>query len=200
MPPSTPAAALRAGLGATIGLLLVGFVGRLALGTAPEVPFLVAPLGAAAVLLFALPGSPVAQAWPVIGGNCLSALVGVTCGKLVADPLLAAPLACGLAIAVMSLGRCLHPPGGAVALVAVIGGPAIHAAGYGFVLWPVGASAILLLATARLFHLLESGDAALLRGRRRADRRSAGSPAPARHQSASMGNAGSVAHSLIELS
>jgi CBS domain-containing membrane protein len=68
----------------------------------------------------------------------VSALVGIACGRMIADPTLAAPLAGCLAIAAMFQLRCLHPPGGAVALAAVLGGPAVHAAGIGFALAPVG--------------------------------------------------------------
>lgn len=140
-----------AGLGALIGLLLVGIIGRLALGNGSELPFLIAPMGAAAVLLFAVPHSPLAKAWPVIGGNTLSALVGVCCANLIADPLFAASIACGLSIALMMMAGCLHPPGGAVSLTAVLGGPSVQSIGFGFAIWPVAISALVLFATAALF-------------------------------------------------
>ncbi|MFG3757464.1 HPP family protein, partial [Klebsiella pneumoniae] len=76
-------------------------------------PLLVASIGASAVLLFAVPASPLAQPWPIIGGNSVSALVGIVVARAIGDPLLAAAVAAALAIAVMSLARCLHPPGGA---------------------------------------------------------------------------------------
>lgn len=104
------------------------------------------------MLVFAVPASPLAQPWPVIGGNTISALVGVGMALLVPDPSFAAGLAVGGAILAMSLLRCLHPPGGAAALTAVIGGPAIHAAGFGFAFLPVAANAALLALTGWLFH------------------------------------------------
>jgi len=115
-------------------------------------PLLIAPIGAAAVLLFAVPASPMAQPWSVVGGNLASAIVGVSVARLGADPMLSAGLAVGGAIAAMALLRCLHPPGGAVALTAVVGGPAIHDLGYGFVIAPVGLGTVLLLAMAWGFH------------------------------------------------
>ena len=144
---------LRASIGALIGILVTGVIASLALAGS-DVPLLIAPMGASAVLLFAVPTSPLAQPWSIIGGNTVSALIGVTCARYVGDPMVAAALAAGLAIAAMMALRCLHPPSGAVALTAVLGGPAIQAAGYGFVLWPVGVNSLLLLVAALLFNNL----------------------------------------------
>lgn len=117
-----------------------------------DLPLIVAPMGASAVLIFAVPASPLAQPWPVIGGNTLSALVGVAVFQHVPDAGLAAGLSVGLAILVMSLCRCLHPPGGAAALTAVIGSQGIHTAGYAFAFAPVALNSIALVALAMLFH------------------------------------------------
>jgi CBS domain-containing membrane protein len=109
-------------------------------------------MGASAVLLFAVPASPLAQPWSIIGGNTLSALAGITVMQFVHEPMLAIGLAVGLAILVMSLTRCLHPPGGAAALTTVIGGPAVAAAGFSFALVPVALKSLLLVALGWLFH------------------------------------------------
>ena len=101
---------LRASIGALIGILVTGAVAGLALGGSPDVPLLIAPMGASAVLLFAVPTSPLAQPWSIIGGNTIAALIGVTCAHYVGDPVLAAALAVGLAIAAMMALQCLHPP------------------------------------------------------------------------------------------
>ncbi|HXH16085.1 MAG TPA: HPP family protein [Sphingomonas sp.] len=113
---------------------------------------LVAPMGASAVLIFAVPASPLAQPWSVIGGNVISAIVGVGIASIVSSPALASGLAVGGAILAMSLLRCLHPPGGAAALTAVIGGPAVTAAGWIFPVLPVGINAVILTAAGMLFH------------------------------------------------
>lgn len=84
-------------------------------------PWLVAPVGASAVLVFAVPASPLAQPWSVVGGSVLSAMAGLAVGHVVGVPILAAALALGAAIAVMSTARCLHPPGGACALLYAMG-------------------------------------------------------------------------------
>ena len=110
-------------LGAFIGVLLTGALSHWGMGVSTaSLPWLVAPLGASAVLVFAMPASPLAQPWSVVGGNTLSALIGIACARWVAPPELAAALAVGLAIGLMLALRCLHPPGGASALLMVLGG------------------------------------------------------------------------------
>jgi CBS domain-containing membrane protein len=101
-----------------------------------------------------VPASPLAQPWSVVGGNTVAALVGVTCALLIPDPRMAAPFAGGLAIAAMFALRCLHPPGGAVALTAVLAGPAVQAQGYGFVLYPVLVNSGLMVLAALAYNNL----------------------------------------------
>ena len=139
-------------VGATICLALTMFVCAQLELTAADLPLIVAPMGASAVLIFAVPASPLAQPWPVVGGNTISALVGIAVFQHVADPMLAAGLSVGLAIFAMSLCRCLHPPGGAAALTAVIGSQGIHAAGYAFAFAPVALNSIALVSLAMFFH------------------------------------------------
>lgn len=143
-----------AAFGALIAVAATAAIGAAGVGLDPSLPVLMAPAGASAVILFAIPASPLAQPWSIIGGNTISALVGVTVASLVDDVALAAGLACGLAIVGMSAVRCLHPPGGAVAVSAVIGGPAVAAAGYGFVLTPVALDAVVLVVIGIVFHRL----------------------------------------------
>ncbi|TCT06635.1 HPP family protein [Aquabacter spiritensis] len=150
--PVSPAEWLRAGSGALIGLVVTGVATRFALGADAPLPLLIAPMGASSVLLFAVPASPLAQPWSLIGGNLVAGLVGVTAAQIVPDALLAAGLAAGLAIALMLALRCLHPPSGAVALTAVLGGEAVRSAGYAFILAPVLLNSLLLLAAALAFN------------------------------------------------
>ncbi|RUW97599.1 HPP family protein [Mesorhizobium sp. M00.F.Ca.ET.151.01.1.1] len=141
-------------IGATIGIALTGVISGLAMGGGPHVALLVAPMGASAVLLFAVPASPLAQPWSIIGGNSISALVGVTVAHFIHDPVMASGLAVALAIAAMSFTRCLHPPGGAAALTAVLGGPAVISAGFLFPFVPVALNSTILVALGFLFHNL----------------------------------------------
>ena len=139
-------------VGAVLGIGLTMVVCAGVPMAAADLPIIVAPLGASAVLVFAVPSSPLAQPWSVVGGNILSTLVGVTAFQLIPQPTIAAGVAVGCAILVMSLLRCLHPPGGAAALTAVIGSQGIHAAGYGFAFAPVGINSIALVTLGMMFH------------------------------------------------
>ena len=143
---------LRVSTGALTGICLTGFVSSLALGSTASMPMIVAPMGASAVLLFAAPASPLAQPWSILGGNLVAALIGVTCALLIPNLLIAAGVAIALAIAAMLVFNCLHPPSGAVALTAVLGGPAIHDAGYWFALSPIALNSVILLSVALLFN------------------------------------------------
>lgn len=139
-------------LGSLIGIGLTGFLCAAALGSGPELPLLIAPMGASAVLLFAVPASPLAQPWPVIGGNIISALIGIAVVSLIHAPIVATGVAVALAIGVMSLTRSLHPPGGAVALMTALNGPQVATMGVKFALIPVGVNCIVLVALGWLFH------------------------------------------------
>jgi len=143
---------MRSALGALIGIAFTGGSMHLLLGPNVNIPLLVAPMGASAVLLFGVPASPLAQPWSIIGGNLVSATVGVACAMLISDPVAAAALAVGVAIAAMFALRCVHPPSGAVALTAVVGGPAIHALGFRFVLEPILIQSAALLGAALVYH------------------------------------------------
>ena len=140
--------------GAIIGIVATGLLCGVLAGTGAAHPLLVAPMGASAVLLFAVPASPLAQPWSILGGNVLSALVGIAVALAVPNSTVAAGLGVGLAIAVMSLARCLHPPGGAVALSAVLGGAAGSAHPFMFALYPVGLNSLLLILAGLAFHRL----------------------------------------------
>jgi CBS domain-containing membrane protein len=147
----------RVAAGAALGILLTAALAHAALqaGLLPvgsAWPWLVAPMGASAVLVFAVPASPMAQPWAVVAGNTASALVGVACQRWLGGwplpvPLVAA-LAVGAAIAVMLLLRGLHPPGGATALLAVVTGMGDPR----FVLFPVLANALLLVIAGIVFN------------------------------------------------
>lgn len=113
----------------------------------------IASMGASAVLLFAVPHGVLSQPWPVLGGHLVSAFIGVGSAQHIADPSLAAAVAVGLAIGVMYYLRCLHPPGGATALVAVLGGESVAELGYGFLITPVLENVLVILAVAVVANL-----------------------------------------------
>ncbi|WP_323769649.1 HPP family protein [Antarctobacter sp.] len=145
----SPLEALRAGVGALLGLGLAGLF-----LLSPEVDlalglYLVAPFGATSVLLFAVPNSPLAQPWSAVVGNIVAALVGVAVCLTIADPTLRVALAVGLAITATILCRAVHPPAGAVAMTAAMSPDAIAKLGFWFALTPIAAGtvALVLLAT-----------------------------------------------------
>lgn len=144
---------LRTALGAGLGILGVMLISGQVLG-AEGSALVVASMGASAVLLFTLPQSPLSRPWPVLGGHVLAALIGVACAQGMSEPWLAAALAVGLVLVVIHYLDCFHPPGGATALAAVMGGAPIRELGFGFVLEPVLLNALVLTAVVSLFHAL----------------------------------------------
>lgn len=143
----------RVAAGAFAGILIAALLCRLASAHWSVTPWLMAPLGASAVLVFAMPASPLAQPWPVLVGNTLSSLVGVACAALIPDAALAGAAAVGAAILVMFATRSLHPPGGAAALLAVISGASPQ-----FALFPVASSSLLLLLAGTLYNRMTRHD------------------------------------------
>lgn len=109
---------------------------------------LVTSMGASAVLLFGVPHGQLSQPWPVFAGHVISALVGVACARWIPHPELAGACAVGIAIGAMHQFKCIHPPGGATALTAVLGGQAIRDLGFSFVLCPVMLNAAVMVVLA----------------------------------------------------
>jgi len=114
---------------------------------------IIGSFGASAVLIYGAIRSPLAQPRNLLGGHILSAIIGVTTFKLLGgQPWLAAAIAVSTSIAVMHLTGTLHPPGGATALIAVIGGASVHNLGYLYVLMPTALGAIVMLIIALIIN------------------------------------------------
>lgn len=145
---------LISGFGALVGMLAVYGISLLICGEGPGTVLLVASMAASAVLLFAVPHGALSQPWAVIGGHLLSAFIGVSCQRLFPGYFWTGALAVGLAVASMHYLRCIHPPGGATALAAVIGGPDTHALGYLYLLTPILLNVAAIMAMAILFNSL----------------------------------------------
>lgn len=156
--PLLAGATFRSRLIACLGILLcvifAGLISAWLYNHATHSVFLIAPVGASAILLFIVPSSPMAQPWAIIGGNTISAFVGVCIYHLVPEPYLAAGLAVSLSVLVMSVCRAMHPPGGAIALTAVIGGKTIQDTGFLFPLMPVALDSLLVVLFGMVFHRL----------------------------------------------
>ena len=130
-----------------VGLMLVFTLAKM-LGELTGInEWLMASLGASALLVFALPGSPMAQPWAVIAGNSLSAVIGITTFILIPEPLLAMPIAASLSILGMFILRCLHPPAAAVALIVVLG----HISQYRYAFFPVLIDSVLLVLVGGIY-------------------------------------------------
>jgi CBS domain-containing membrane protein len=141
-------------LGALLGIGLTGISSSYVVGQDPHLPLIIAPVGASAVLLFAVPSSPLAQPWSIIGGNTISTFMGLIAAYFIRDPIIAIGVGVSLAIGAMSFTRCLHPPGGAAALTVVLGGPAVAGWGLLFPFVPIALNSCILVVFGFLFHRL----------------------------------------------
>ncbi|HEY1053473.1 MAG TPA: HPP family protein [Prosthecobacter sp.] len=140
-----------AAVGGGVAILLLACLSVAAMPQAAGAA-IVASMGASAVLLYAAPHGQLSQPWPVIGGHGISALIGVACAQWVHHPFVAAACAVGLSIGAMHQLRCIHPPGGATAFTAVMGGSSVHGLGFSFVLFPVLTNAVAMVLLAVLLN------------------------------------------------
>lgn len=143
----------------TGGFIGIGIIAFLQYNMFPkeDFVFLIGSFGASGVLVYGVIQSPLAQPRNLIGGHVISAIVGVTAAKLFPDTLwLASAVAVAAAIVFMQITKTLHPPGGATALIAVTGSPAILKLGYWYVISPVLSGAIILLIVALIFNNMTS--------------------------------------------
>lgn len=140
-------------LGGFIGILAVYWISRLTLGSTAS-PILMLSMGSTAALLFAVPHSALSQPWPLLGGHLVSGLIGITCLRYVADPMLAASLATGLAVGAMHYLRCIHPPAGATALATALGNESVQAMGFAFIAAPLLLNVAIILVAAAAFNAL----------------------------------------------
>jgi len=145
---------LRSCGGILFGLLATSLLCQQVLGSASTIPWLIAPLGASAALLFAAPSSPMAQPWPVLAGNLLSACVGLACAAWIPQTAVAVAVAAALACGLMFSLRCLHPPGSAIAVLAALGGPALAGKAWPFLQYPVALNSLLLVLLAIVYNNL----------------------------------------------
>ncbi len=102
--------------------------------------FLIGAFGATSVLMFGAPNSPLAQPRNMIFGSLFSAIIGVSVYKLFSTSefiWLTPALAVSLSILAMQYTKTLHPPGGAIALIANIGSSEIKEMSYFYVINPV---------------------------------------------------------------
>lgn len=143
-------------VGSFAGIFLIAWMGEATAFDGANVLFLIGSFGASAVLVYGAPRAEFSQPRNLVGGHVLSAAVGVTVTLIASDLVTASSLSVSLAIAVMHLTRTLHPPGGASALIAVIGGEQVQSLGYWYVVSPVLAGACIMLGVALLVNNMSS--------------------------------------------
>ncbi|MGV3764712.1 MAG: HPP family protein [Chitinophagaceae bacterium] len=139
-------------IGSFFGIGLIAFLQSKVLLSQDNV-LLIGSFGASSVLVYGAIQSPLSQPRNLIGGHVISALVGVSIQQILPDLLwLSAPLAVSASIVLMQITKTLHPPGGATALIAIIGSEKIKALGYWYVLSPVLTGVLILFLTAVIFN------------------------------------------------
>ena len=143
-------------IGALAAILILALVSTYFAGTGLAM-FMVASMGASAVLLFATPHSPLAQPWSFAGGHLIAAFVGVACHRYIPNSYAAAAIAVAAVILLMHYLRCLHPPAGGTVLLPLLGDPEVQQLGYQFVVAPVGLNVLLLLGLALAINRLIPG-------------------------------------------
>ncbi len=155
-PPRAPASEiLWSAIGAFIGIFAIHQLGHLNHLQGSDGLFLVGSFGASAILVFGIPKSPYSQPRNLLLGHVVSAVVGVSCALLFDHHSgLTAGLAVSLALTLMHLSRSIHPPGGATALIAIIGSEQIHQLSYWYVITPILSGALILLVVALLINNL----------------------------------------------
>lgn len=137
-------------LGSFIGIGTIAYL-QSQIVASDDVVYLIGSFGASSVLVYGVIQSPMAQPRNLIGGHLVSAFIGVTIAKFVPDILwLTAPLAVSISIVLMQITKTLHPPGGATALIAIIGSPKIKELGYWYLLYPVLTGSFILLVIAMI--------------------------------------------------
>lgn len=143
-------------VGAFFGIGAVAVINQYWL-SGSDLTLVIGSFGASAVLAYGAPRSPLAQPRNLVGGHVVSAIVGVIAWKLLHPfPWVAEAAAVATAIALMHLTRTLHPPGGATALIAVIGSPVIHHLGFWYVLIPATVGPVIMLLVALLVNNIPS--------------------------------------------
>ncbi len=137
-------------IGSFLGIAAVAYANYFVFDKS-DLVMIIGSFGASAVLIYGAIRSPLAQPRNLIGGHVISAVIGVTAYKLLPGHLwLASPLAVATSIGVMHATKTLHPPGGATALIAVIGSQKIHNLGYLYILIPAGLGPVIMLVVALL--------------------------------------------------
>jgi CBS domain-containing membrane protein len=141
-----------------IGSGLVGagliYMSTLSVSLADQ-PLFMAPLAASIAIMFTTPGMTASRSWNVIAGQFLSAVVALAVVSVISGHggKIAAPIAFSLALLVMRLCRCLHPPACATVMI-ICFAPAVQ--NIEFLFFPVLFGSVLIVCFTWLVHVLEA--------------------------------------------
>lgn len=138
-------------VGVLIGLIAIREISNWYLADGGAL-LMIASMGASAILVFGMPHGALSQPWPILGGHLISALIGVTLSRYFAMSWWTPALSVALAMGAMHYLHCIHPPGGATAMIAVIGGEQVQALGYTYLFTPVAMNVVSLLLIGVLFN------------------------------------------------
>ncbi len=141
-------------IAACIAILIVGTISRTLIETTAVAHFLIASMGASSLMLFVLPTSPLSQPWPLFGGHMVSGFIGISCALLINDIVIASAVSVTLAITAMMYLRCLHPPGGATALIPILMVSEVQEVGFQFIFFPIAINTLILLLLSLLVNRL----------------------------------------------
>lgn len=139
---------------ACVAILVVGTISRTLVESTAVAHFLIASMGASALMLFVLPTSPLSQPWSLFGGHMVSGFIGISCALLIDDIVIASATSVTLAITAMMYLRCLHPPGGATSLIPILMAPEVHEVGFQFIFTPIAINTLSLLILSLLVNRL----------------------------------------------
>lgn len=139
---------------ACVAIFLVGMASHYLIDSTQIAHFLLASMGASALLLFVIPSSPLSQPWSLLGGHLVSGLVGISCALLFEDIVIASAISVSVAIIAMMYLRCLHPPGGATALIPILMADEVHQVGFQFIFTPIAINTLILLLLSLLINRL----------------------------------------------
>jgi CBS domain-containing membrane protein len=139
---------------ACVAILIVGSISRTLIEATTVAHFLIASMGASALLLFVIPSSPLSQPWALFGGHMISGFIGISCALLFDDIVIASAISVTLAIIAMMYLRCLHPPGGATALIPILMASEVHEVGFQFIFTPIAINTLVLLLVSLLVNRL----------------------------------------------
>lgn len=139
---------------ACIAIFSVGAISHYLLGSSQITHFLIASMGASALLLFVIPSSPLSQPWALFGGQMIPGFIGIACALLIGDLVLASAASLTFSIIAMMYLRCLHPPGGATALIPILMVEEVQQVGFQFLFTPIAINTLTLLLLSLLINRL----------------------------------------------